>query len=203
MGTDQQHRAELWVLMQARRLGLGRNPLRRSTDRLEATFVILAFLTGLLMVPIGAAAGTAVRNASEHRAAQQRILLEQVQATTTEDTPILTGQEIGQISWPVGVAYKDAAGVDRRARVDVAIGTRANSPVIIWLDRSGRIVKPPRPAGDSAAIGGVAGFATVTGSWLVLWLLVLVARRPLNRRRLLQWTAEWEKVAPLWTRREH
>jgi len=78
-------RDEMWVLMQARRLGLGRKPLRRPIDRLESGLILLAVVSGLLMVPIGAAIGTSVRNASEHHAAQQRSILQQVQAETTED----------------------------------------------------------------------------------------------------------------------
>jgi hypothetical protein len=52
MRSVQQRSGELWVLMQARRLGLGRNPMLRLVDRLEAGFVLLALLASLLMIPV-------------------------------------------------------------------------------------------------------------------------------------------------------
>lgn len=200
MGAEQRRTSEPCLLMRARLLGLGRNQLRRPSDRFESLVVVLALLAGLLMVPIGVATGAAIERASEQRTAQEVSLLQQGQATTTEDTPALTGQEIGQATWPVAVVWQDLSGVERRARADVALGTKAGSEVPIWLDRSGQITKPPRSAGDSAAMGGAGGLATVLGSWLLLWLLVFAVRCLLDRRRLSNWEAEWKRVAPRWTR---
>jgi hypothetical protein len=188
--------------MQARRLGFGRNPMRRSSDRFEAVLTVIVLMTALLMVPVGAAAGTSIREASETGAAEQRALLHQVRARTTEDAPPLTGQEIGLVTWPVGVIWQDETGLDHRGRTDIAMGTKANTEVTVWVDRSGAVAEPPRPGGDSAAIGAAAGFGFIAGSWLVLWLVLLAARRPLDRRRLAGWAAEWQQVAPRWTRRD-
>ena len=156
MSTDRPRRGELWVAMQARRLGFGRNPMRRPSDRCEAALTVVVLVTALLMVPIGAAAGTSIREASETGAAEQRALLHQVRARTTEDTPALTGQEIGLVSWPVGVVWQDETGLDHRGRTDVAMGTKPNTEVTVWVDRSGALAEPPRPGGDSAAIGALA-----------------------------------------------
>jgi hypothetical protein len=202
MSIDQPRRGELWVAMQARRLGVGRNPMRRPSDRFEGVLTVIVLVTALLMVPVGAAAGTSIRTASETRAAEQRVLLHQVQARTTEEAPALNGQELGLITWPVGVIWQDETGLDHRARADVVLGTKANTEVTVWVDRSGALAEAPRPGGDSAANGAAAGFGFVVGSWLVLWLVLLAARRPLERRRLRDWAAEWKQVAPGWTRRD-
>lgn len=202
MDTGQQRPGELWAARQARRLGLGHNPLRRPTDRIESALLVLVLLAGLVMVPIGAVVGTSVGEAGEERVARQRSLLQHVQARTTEDAPALTGQEIGQLTWPVSVVWPDPIGGERRARADVVLGTKAGSEVTIWLDRSGRLVKPPRTAGDSAAIGGATGFGVVLAGWIVLWLLMAAAVRKLDRSRSRQWAAEWEQVAPRWTGRQ-
>lgn len=202
MGTDQPRRGELWVLMQARRLGLGRNPLRRPVDRFESAVILFAVVAGLLMVPVGAAVGTSVRKASEQYAAHQRSVLQPVQARTTEDAPAGMSDVPGQVTWRVGIVWQQPGGLVRKGRTDVNLGTKANSEVMIWLDRSGQIATPPRPAGDSAAFGGVAGMTTVMGSWVVLWLLTLAVRRPLEKRRLRDWADEWQQVAPLWNRRQ-
>ncbi|WP_328324525.1 hypothetical protein OHA70_33520 [Kribbella sp. NBC_00382] len=202
MSTGNPRRGELWVAMQARRLGFGRNPMRRPSDRFEAGLTLLVLLTALLMVPAGAAAGTSVRDASESRAAAQRVLLRQVQARTTADAPALTGQEIGRITWPVVVVWQDEYGFDHRGTAESVLGTKAGTELSVWIDRDGALAEAPRPSGDSEALGFAVGMGSIAGAWLVLWILLLAARRPLNRRRASAWATEWQQVAPRWTRRD-
>jgi hypothetical protein len=188
--------------MQARRLGVSRTPLRRPSDRFEALLTWILVMVGLLMIPVGAAAGTSIRDDSLRRAEQERALLREVPARTVDDAPPLAGQELGTITWPVSVAWQDETGLDHHGRAEVVLGTKAGTEVSVWIDRSGAVVKSPPSSGDSAAIGGAAGFGVVAGSWPALWLVLLAARRPLNRRRLAAWAAEWEQVAPRWTRHD-
>lgn len=202
MNTVHPRRGEMWVLMQARRLGYGRNPLRRRVDRIESMLILLAVLAGLLLLPIGAAVGTSVRKASEREAAQQRSLLQAVQARTVEDVPAAIGDVPGQVTARTRVVWQAPDGSQQEGRTQVFLGTKANSEITIWLDRSGAIAAPPRQPGDSAALGAAAGLTTVMGSWFLLWLLVLAARYPLERRRMRDWQDEWAQVAPLWTRRQ-
>jgi hypothetical protein len=203
MKTAQDRRGELWVLMQLRRFGFGtRNPLRRPVDRIESAVVLLAILAGLLAVPAGAALGTLVRERSDQYAARQRSLLQPVQARTVEDVPAGVVEESGQVTSQARVAWQDSDGSVRDGRAVVSLGTKANTELTIWVDRSGAIAAAPRPAGDSAALGGGAGLTVVLGSWFLLWLLVLAARLPLEGRRMHEWQADWERVAPLWNRRQ-
>jgi hypothetical protein len=92
------------------------------------------------------------------------------------------------------VVWQHSDGSLREGRADVALGTKANTELTIWLDRSGAIAAAPRPAGDSAARGGGAGLAAVIGSWFLLWLLVLGARVPLERRRMCEWEDDWIRI---------
>ena len=46
--ASHQRQGELWMLMQLRRLGLRRNPLRRPVDRLESVLLLGALLAALL-----------------------------------------------------------------------------------------------------------------------------------------------------------
>jgi hypothetical protein len=185
----------MWVLMQLRRFGFGRhNPLRRRVDRIESTAILVAILAGLIAVPVGAAFGMWVRERSEQHAAQQRSVLQTVQARTAEDAPVGMPDVPGQVAAGSRVLWQDSDGSVREGRADVSLGTKANTELTIWLDRSGAIAAAPRPAGDSAALGGGAGLAAVLGSWFLLWLLVLAARVPLERRRMLEWQDEWLRV---------
>ncbi|MEI8406550.1 MULTISPECIES: Rv1733c family protein [unclassified Kribbella] len=198
MSVDRNRAGELWVLMQARRLGIGRNPLRRRVDRLESMILACAILVALLMIPIAAALGTAVRNSSENSAAQRRAVLTQVQARTLENTETAVPTAPGQVTSRVRVTWIDQAGWPQEGHTNVAIGTKKDTEVTIWLDSSGAITAPPRPPGDSAAIGGAAGVTVAIMSWLLIAGLARLAVVPLNRRRMRDWEREWEQVAARW-----
>ena len=58
MSSTPQHRAELLVMMQLRRLTFGHNLLRRRVDRIETAFLVVAITVALLVIPAAAALGT-------------------------------------------------------------------------------------------------------------------------------------------------
>ncbi|HET6741754.1 MAG TPA: hypothetical protein VFH76_22580 [Kribbella sp.] len=201
MGAEQQRTGELWVLMQARRLGIGRkNPLRRWSDRAETVMLWCTLLVALVMVPVSAAVGTHISDSLEESAAQQRAVLHKVRARTLESTERMVPSVPGDSLSRVRVSYADAQGIPREGTTSVVIGTKAGADVPVWLDGSGSIVPAPRSPGDSQAFGGTAGFLIVLGSWLLLWGLFRLARLPLDRRRLRTWDAEWQEIAPRWLR---
>jgi hypothetical protein len=200
MGAAKQRSGELWVLMQTRRLGFGRNPLRRRVDRIEAALLWCALILALLLVPIGSAVGTSYRNASDATAARQRALLHEVQARTLEGTEFEAPTAPGEVLARVQVGYVDQHGVAREGTTSVVIGTKAGVDVPVWLDQTGQITTAPRTSGDSAALGSTIGVLTITGSWLLLWIAFLLARIPLDRRRARAWDTEWRSVATRWTR---
>jgi hypothetical protein len=200
MGATKQRSGELWVLMQARRLGFGRNPLRRRSDRFETVLLWCALVVALLMVPIGAATGGGVRDSLEASSARQRAALHQVKAQTLESAEHDVPSVPGDVLTVIQVGYVDAQGVDRQGYTSVVRGTKAGVDVTVWLDQSGNIVAAPRSASDDAAFGATAGILTVFGSWLLLWGLFRLARVPLDRRRLRAWDAEWSTIAPRWLR---
>jgi hypothetical protein len=200
MSTVKHRSGELWVLGQARRLGVGKNPLRRRSDRIEAVVLWCGLVVALLLIPVAAAVGTGVGNASAESAARQRAVLHEVKATTLQDTANAVPSAPGDVLSRAMVSYVDANGVAREGMTSVVIGTKAGDEVTIWLDRSGNIVPTPRSGADSSTFGGTVGFLTLTGSWLLLWGLVRLARVPLDRRRAYDWESEWRSVAPRWLR---
>jgi len=196
MSSTGSRNGELWVLMQARRLGFGRNPLRRGVDRLESAIILGSILVALLMIPGSAAIGTAVRNASERGASERRAALIQTQARTSTETTVPSAP--GQVASQVKVTWIDSAGLPHEGSTSVPIGTKAGSEITIWLDRSGAIAKPPREAADSAAIGTAVGLSAAMMSWLLIAGLAWLAVVPLNRRRLREWDRAWAETAPRW-----
>jgi hypothetical protein len=190
------------VLMQLRRLGFGRNPLRRRVDRLESALLLGALVAALLAIPAAAALGTTIRNRSEHTAAQQRAELHPVQARTLENATKAVPSALGQISTRVRVIWFDASGSPREGSADVLIGTEAGTELTIWLDRAEAMARAPREPADSAALGVAAGVTMPMLAWLLLWGLFRLARLLLDRRRAQDWAREWEQVSPRWTRTE-
>lgn len=200
MSTVKDRSGERWVVMQVRRLALGRNPLRRRVDRIEAAVLWCGLVAALLMIPIGAAVGTSVRHTSEGSADRQRARLHEVNARTLERTEREIPSAPGDVLSRVRISYLDQLGVEREGTTSVVIGTKAGSEVTIWLDRSGAIMPAPRADADSATIGSFVGLLTVGGSWLLLWGALRLARIPLDRRRARDWENEWISVAPRWLR---
>ena len=198
MNTIQQRPTELWVLMQLRRLGFGRNKLRRGVDRTEALLLFAMLVVGLLLVPAAAAFGTWVSSASEQSASQRRAELRSVQAETLEDTVMAVPVGPGQAASRARVRWTDELGVPHEGRTNVVVGTKAGSPVTVWLDRTGAIVPPPRQPQDSAALGAGAGMLVVMVGWPLLWGLFRLLRVPLDRSRSRAWEREWAEIAPRW-----
>lgn len=200
MSTVRKRPGELWVLMQARRFGLGRNPLRRRTDRIEAALLWCGLVAVLLLIPIGAAVGTSVRNASEASAEERRAHLVEVTARTLESTESEIPSAPGDLLSQARIGYVDQLGAEREGMTDVVIGTKAGAELTVWLDQAGAVVRAPRATSDSAAVGTAAGVLTVLSSWLLIWGAVRLARIPLDRRRAQDWEHEWISVASRWLR---
>jgi hypothetical protein len=198
-----QRRAELFVMMQLRLLGLGRNPLRRRVDRLEAALIMLALLAALLAVPAAAALGTTIRDRVDHSTAEDRAEVHPVHARTLDNTAEAFPASPGLAMTAARVEWFDASGSAHEGKADVLIGTKAGTDLTIWLDRSGAITRVPRSLGDGTPLGLAAGLVLPLLVWPLLFVLFRFVRRPLDTRRALAWAREWEQVAARWTRPQH
>jgi hypothetical protein len=203
MSATHQRQGELWVLMLLRRLGFGRNPLRRKEDRVESALLLSALVAGLLVIPAAAALGTTVRDRAEQTAAQQRAELHPVQARTLEDTADVVPASLGRSVTRVRVMWFDRSGSRQEGWSAVVIGTRAGTELTIWLDRTGAMARAPRESAENAALGVAAGVTVPMFAWPLLFALFRLVRRPLDRRRTQDWAREWEQVAPRWTRPQY
>jgi hypothetical protein len=187
---------------QVRRFGFGRNPLRRTVDRVESAILVVAGLLAVLVIPAAMAVGTAASDASKDAAAQRRAVLTETPARTLSDAGTWAGAAPGQTMAPVLVAWTDTAGRSQQGWTYTILGTESGSEVTIWLDRSGAIVTPPRQPADSEAIGSMAGLAAAMIAWLTLIGLTRLAVGRLDRRRARDLDREWERVAPRWRHHE-
>ncbi|WP_433158504.1 Rv1733c family protein [Kribbella sp. CA-247076] len=200
MSTTHPRRAELSVLMYLRRLGFGRNPLRRRVDRLESALLVSALVAALLVVPAAVVLGTTITARAEEKADRHRALLQSVPARTLESTAEAVPSSPGQVTSTVRIGWLDPSGVAREGTADVVIGTEAGAELTVWLDASGALTRAPREPADSAALGTSAGMTLPMLAWPLLWATFRLARRPLDRRRAEDWAREWERVSVRWTR---
>lgn len=200
MNTATQPHGQLWVRRQARRLGFGRNPLRRRADRVEAGMALLTLVAALLMVAVGAMIGTSLRNSSDAAASRERAVLHEVMAHTLDSTEHQALPAPGEAAPLVRVGYVDQHGIARQGVTSVLGGMKTGTEVTVWLDQAGSIASTPHSAADSVAYGCTIAFLVVTGSWLLLWGAFRLALMVLNRYRSRAWDAEWLNVAPGWPR---
>jgi len=190
-----------WTSSCARKLGLDRNPLRRRTDRAEAWLriaLVLAFLIGAPLAAWGAGnwAGSVAPTAAHLRQAGEH----HVPATLLRSVPGDSDQWFTvRFAW-VKARWTVPGGPVRTGYVQAPVGSRADSTVQVWLDRSGRPTEPPLP--PSQIRGWILMMAILAPAALALLLLAVmgILGGILYRRRLASWGQAWSAIGPQWTR---
>jgi hypothetical protein len=187
---DRQNR---WLrFMRGRRLD--RNPLRRTSDRVET--VVLAGLTAAFLVaaPFAVqAAGSLTHEGARHLQQTQLATRSHVIATTLEAMPP-DGQSRGAI---FAIPAVEASWGTRDGRtvfgeIPVFYGTPAGAKERVWTTASGKLADPPLTNGQVASLTTVARvFAAIIAAALLALTLAL-ARKVLDRRRYAAWDADWQ-----------
>ncbi len=193
-----------WRATLTRRCGLDANPLRRGTDRLEAWIrigLVLVFLIGAPLAGWGAgrwADSAATRTALAQQASDYRVTATLLQSLPRGvDYPHSLTLKLGQVQ----ARWTAPDGSARTGEVQAPLGARAGSTVQVWTDRSGTLTG--RPLQRNQIGGWVPMLALIAPVVLALVLLVVVgiAGRLLDRRRLAGWEQAWSAIEPQWTRR--
>jgi hypothetical protein len=177
-----------WRLARA----VGRNPLVRGSDRLEALTVVLAIVAVIVAAAIAGAVGTAVHDSRSRIYLEQASTRHAVTATAIQDSTV----PVGPSSNPTTTvrAHWWAAGVEHVATVRSHRAARAGQQLTIWVDNAGDYTSAPAPASQAAVDAiGVAillwlAVATVAGTATVL------LRQGLNRFRFLQWENQFRDL---------
>jgi hypothetical protein len=181
-----------------------RNPLRRRSDRIEATLTFVLVMTMLLIAPWAAwsIAGQTYRDEvragdwdRSHRFSVTAELLRDAPGADNRAADAITAAPQGtQARWtgPDQVVHVGPVPAD--------YGSRQGSTIKIWIDEYGAPAGPPlrrNPVLDASLIAllivcglGIGLFATHR---LVVWAL--------DRKRMRAWEQEWLVVEPGWTHR--
>ncbi|WP_442931273.1 Rv1733c family protein [Mycolicibacterium sp. 120320] len=168
---------------------VGRHPLVRRSDRLEAWVILIASLVVVLTVPFAAAIGTATHDRQLQVALQQAAERHTAVATVTDGSTFVA--QPGRVTfgtpvrWSVGPAVHTGwlEGVDR-----LKPGDRAT----VWVNDFGEQVGPPLSRGQATTMA----IASAALAWLVVVAVLSAAVRVvqwhLNRSRYAEWTREWQ-----------
>jgi len=191
-----------WTAPLARKLGLDRNPLRRSADRAEAWIRIALVLAFLIGAPLAAwGAGSWAESVAPTAAHLQLAGEHRVPATLLRSVPGDSDQWFTvRFAW-VKARFTVPGGPVRTDFVQAPVGSRAGSTVPVWLDRSGRSTAPPLP--PSQVRGWVLMMTVLAPAALALLLLAMmgILGHILDRRRVASWGQAWSAIGPQWTRR--
>ncbi|TVT21778.1 Rv1733c family protein [Amycolatopsis acidiphila] len=189
-----------------RRIHLGRNPLARRSDRVEAGLLIVVVLGLLIALPLAALVGSNTYRGQLAVSAEQRTSRHLTTATLMEDAPTpvpaTDGAYLSAGSGSAGVSARWAlpGGAERVGTVTADPGATAGTQVPVWLSGAGDPVPAPMTPSDAATTSVLAGVF----AWLVIALgltaVYWTARLVLDRRRAVRWDREWLYAGDRWAR---
>ena len=181
------------------RILLGRNTLRRPSDRIEGVAVVL--LGALFVIAVAAAPliGTCVYQAQRAAAAR----LHPAEAVLTQNGPYNSGlagdgQTTARWRAPDG---KLRSGMLTTVTAPSIWGAPAGSQVRVWLTGAGDPASPPTSSVALMFTAIVIAIGEASGAGSVLVICYWLARLALDRRRLAAWESAWSMTGPRWTTR--
>jgi beta-lactamase regulating signal transducer with metallopeptidase domain len=163
---------------------LGRDPLVRTTDRIEALVLALAVVVSLLAAPITAAIGTAVYDSNRHLYAEQAHTRHTVTATVT-DVP--ASQQVLRTDATTVSARWTAVGTEHTGKVKAQSTTKPGDPSEIWVDDNGAQVPAPTPTTHAAAEAAIGALVVWISVAAIAAALFTVTRGACDRIRFTGW----------------
>jgi hypothetical protein len=187
----------------ARRLWMGKSPLRRRTDRIEAWVaagLLVAFLVGAPLSSVLAGRWVLHGGVLEQRAQQSWRQVPAVLLKTAPVQPTLYLRASWNTDVMVPARWSAPNGRQVTGRVPVTPGTPAGRQLQVWVNRAGQATGPPLP--NSELVRRVLGAQVLAPLALAVYLLGVggLVRWLMNRRRLAAWETGWAYTGPRWTR---
>jgi hypothetical protein len=186
-----------------RRIGFGRNPLRRCSDRIQAIAwagLVTAFLIGAPLASIYASHGIYIYALRARRT--QAMAWHRVPALVLHAKPLVTALETtGRPPTLLVLRWVKPDGSSQTGEVTRAGNAVAGSTVTVWTDKKGRLAHPPLSRAEAADRAICAAVAAPMALALLLAAVGGVVSLILDRSRVARWGSEWEVVGPQWAGR--
>ena len=182
-------------------MGRDSNPLRRRSDVVDAWLVPVAIVVFLALCPLVLTlTGSWVRaaTASERHAQADSAPRHghAGQGRAPAHARAVQHRSLGDLnagSWT-------ANGIKQTGKVPAHSGSLAGTKLTVWLDSAGRVHQAPlskSQASDRVAVTRVMALAALA---VLLAILIILAHRALDRRRLADWESAWRAIGPTWSR---
>ncbi|GKQ39390.1 hypothetical protein [Streptomyces sp. A012304] len=184
------------------------NPLRRTTDLVEAWVALAALLSIVLVAPVvGSLVGAVAQDALQQSVRDQHRARHEITATVVrklEGSPLeadpetLTGRDarhrvVADWTAPDGTGHHGTVMADLKS-------PHPGDEFSLWTDAHGRLVARPLDSATATTHAVLAGFAAAllavglieSGRRLIVWRMV--------RRRYARWDQAWDRTGPDWGR---
>lgn len=164
---------------------LSRNPLVRTSDRVEAVMLLLAVMVSILAAPAAAAIGTAVHESMSHR------YTEQAQTRHTVTATVINDRAADQPPSPKKMITMDArwfiGGTEHTATVNAQSTVKVGDRIDLWVDNHGHRVDKPTPVSNAVTDAVLAAVAIWSSVAVAAATLFAVTRLVLDRIRANAW----------------
>jgi hypothetical protein len=179
-----------------------RNPLRRRSDVVEPWVVLAGWMLGVVG---GLLAGLGAADVVQRAADRQRAESSAVSAVLAEDADNaddkVPAQAVSDQQVRATVRWTAPDGSTRTDQTLVPSTTPAGGRITVWVDKSGELTTEPLAAGEARLHAAMGGVLATTGAGGVVLCAVWATRTRLDRQRMEQWAAEWERIDTRWGRR--
>lgn len=171
-------------------IALRRHPMCRRSDRVEAMTLLSVAVLFLLAVPIAVVVGRSVFSSSMvtvHREQNDRHRVVATVVARSVDLPI----KITGLASEVTATWRGPRGERIRDVIPVVGAPAVGSHLVVWAASDGRPVAAPFTRSQAEAQADAVGIAVAAGLLGMTYVMLVVVRRSLLRRRVRAWDAEW------------
>jgi hypothetical protein len=188
------------IMRLVRRLGFGRNPLRRRVDRIQFAAGIAAALLILAALPLALSLGHDADQAGLTEGARESGSRTPVTAVLLADAPV--SQDGADLVTPVltPARWRAANGSERTGQVLAWPGAQAGAAQQTWIDAAGDVVSAPLTPQQAHWRGMLTSALALGALGAALAVLLGILHWALNRRRYALWDREWRQFGPQWTK---
>ncbi len=161
---------------------IGRHPLVRASDRVQALVLVLAVVMTLVAVPVAFAVGTAVYEARSRQYGEHARMSHVVTGTVTS-YKVAYHESLGPTI--AVLARWSAAGTEHSGPVPAPAGVKLGDTIDIWVKDDGTHAGPPPTTADEEAVA--AGLAMWLGVAAAAAAAVAGTRAACDRARRARW----------------
>lgn len=166
---------------------LGRNPLVRFSDRIEAFAVLMVFVVAALAVPFASQAGDNAYNARMRIVDEQLRTRHSIEAVAVSNATPTPGRY--NRPGPVRAEWREGSEV-RSEMVNTPTPVSPGATVTVWLDNTGTVVAPPDTPQVARAVAAGRAWTLWLGTVVGAVLVAYASRRILDRSRARSWERE-------------